>query len=249
MEYEYLAGVYDHLMEDVDYTTWVDFIEKFIPKKGNPQESKILELACGTGNITIPLGQRGYDITAVDRSIEMLSQAQQKSMELNLKQEFFQQDMLNLELERDYDGILCLCDGVNYILDPKDLERFFRKVYSLLKKEGIFIFDISSFYKLKEILGDNTYGEDLGNITYLWENQFNEKLEIVEMDLTFFELNKEGFYEKHKEFHVQKAHRRDILESLLLSIGFSKVDMYHELTGWPARDDSQRIFFVCEKLE
>lgn len=248
MEYGYLAGIYDHLMKDVDYEAWVDFTEKQIGSRKSSGDINVLELACGTGNITIPLGKRGYKITAVDRSIEMLSRAQQKATELCLNLQFLQQDMLSLEINSGYDAILCFCDGVNYILDSKDLVNFFRKTYSLLNENGVFIFDISSFYKLKHILGCNTYGEDLGNTTYLWENYFDEESETVEMDLTFFELKEKGLYEKHKEFHVQKAHHQDVVKKFLLDVGFSAVGMYHEFNGDTVKKDSHRIFFVCEKL-
>ncbi len=247
MEYAYLARIYDHLMEDVNYENWINYIEHFLGKKEGDMKNQILELACGTGNISIPMGRKGYEITAIDRSVDMLSQAQQKANDLDLNIQFYQQDMLNLQLQERYNTILCLCDGVNYILDLEDLRIFFLKVYSLLREGGVFIFDISTYYKLKEILGGNTYGEDLGNITYLWENYFSPEEEKVEMDLTFFQENKHGLYEKHKEFHIQKAYRHQELCSLLKKIGFSTVDMYHELSFNPPKEDSHRIFFVCRK--
>lgn len=247
MEYEYLARIYDHLMEEVDYEAWVDYIEHFIEKNNPPKNNQILELACGTGNITVPLKKRGYEITAIDRSLEMLSQAQQKAADLKLKIDFYQQDMMNLEIQERYNTILCLCDGVNYILDIEDLQAFFRNVFDQLKEDGVFIFDISTYYKLGKILGGNTYGEDLGDLTYLWENYFCEKDETVEMDLTFFQLNRAGLYEKHKEFHVQKAYRHQAMLSLLKEIGFSTVESYHELSFDQPKEDSHRIFFICRK--
>ncbi len=247
MEYAYLAKVYDHLMEDVDYEQWIDYIEHFLDKNLISKKDRILELACGTGNITVPLSKKGYELIAIDRSIEMLSQAQQKAVALNLTIEFYQQDMLNLQVQELYKTILCLCDGINYILDLKDLRAFFQKVYSLLREGGVFIFDISTYYKLKEVLGGNTYGEDLGDITYLWENFFSEEEETVEMDLTFFQINRNGFYEKHKEFHIQKAYRHQELQSLLKETGFSSVESYHDLSFNQPRENSHRIFFVCRK--
>lgn len=247
MEYGYLAKIYDHLMGDVDYGQWTDYIEHFLEKNLISKSDPILELACGTGNITIPLSKRGYKLTAIDRSTDMLSQAQLKAGSCNLDVQFYQQDMLNLEIKQQYSSILCLCDGINYIIDPEDLRNFLQKIYSLLKEGGLFIFDISSFYKLKEILGENTYGEDLDNITYLWENYYCPQEEIIEMDLTFFHENGNGLYEKHKEFHVQKAYRQEKLHSELKRAGFSSIEIYHELSFYPPKEDSQRIFFLCTK--
>lgn len=247
MEYEYLARIYDHLMEEVDYEAWVDYIEHFIEKNNPTKNNQILELACGTGNITVPLKQKGYKITAIDRSLEMLSQAQQKAADLGLNIDFYQQDMLNLDIQERYNTILCLCDGVNYILDLKDLQSFFRKVFDLLREDGIFIFDISTYYKLKNILGGNTYGEDLVDLTYLWENYFCEADETVEMDLTFFQLDQVGLYKKHKEFHVQKAYRQHTVVSLLKEVGFIALESYHELSFDKPKEDSHRIFFICRK--
>ncbi|MDU3828433.1 MAG: class I SAM-dependent methyltransferase, partial [Peptostreptococcus sp.] len=142
-QYGNFAYIYDQLMDDVDYEAWVEHIEKLIAISG-ANVKNILELACGTGNITLPLARKEYDIAGLDISEEMLDVAREKSELENIPLVLLQQDMTQLDFDLyDLDCILCACDGINYITDLEDVKNLFGKVYELLKKEGIFIFDIS----------------------------------------------------------------------------------------------------------
>jgi len=77
-QYRDFAFIYDELMNEVDYDGWVKYIEDII-KNENVKVQNILELACGTGNLTIPLTKKNYDIAGIDISEEMLSVAREKA--------------------------------------------------------------------------------------------------------------------------------------------------------------------------
>ncbi len=138
-QYKGFAYIYDRLMEDVDYQLWVNYIEQIINNNTN-KVNKILELACGTGNITIPIAKKGYNITGVDISDDMLMIAKNKSVENNLNILFINQDMVNLQLKEKFDCVLIMCDGINYIRDEDDLLQLFQRVYNILEDDGLFIF-------------------------------------------------------------------------------------------------------------
>lgn len=247
MEKQYVdfAYVYDRLMEEVDYHQWVTYIETIFQREGLAPQN-ILELACGTGNITIPMAEKGYSIVGVDISEDMLMVAKEKAIAKGLELLLIQQDMGQLELQREYDAVLCFCDGVNYIIDPGDLLNMFQGVYRHMNDDGIFIFDISSAYKLEHVLGNNVFGENLDDLCYLWENYYDEDSKIIDMNLTFF-TQEENLFRKFEEYHQQRAYEMAELVRFLNQIGFKGVQCYDAFGFKPPTPTSERIFFVCRK--
>ncbi len=184
-QYRDFAFVYDELMNEVDYNGWVKYIEDII-KNENAQVKNILELACGTGNLTIPLTKKNYDIAGIDISDEMLSVAREKAEKEGIELVLLQQDIAELDFDvPNLDCILCACDGFNYLTYDDELESVFEKAHELLKDDGIFIFDISSYYKLSTILGNNMYGENREEVAYMWQNYFEKAHELLKDDGIF----------------------------------------------------------------
>lgn len=243
--YSAFAYVYDKLMKDVDYDKWVEYIEKIF-ERYDRKPVNIAELACGTGNITNNLAKKGYNLIGVDISEDMLFVAQEKARNMGVEVIYLNHDMKDLTLPSELDAILCICDGINYIVDEYDLLKVFRSVYNHLKEKGLFIFDISSYYKLSNILGNNTYAESYEDVSYIWENYFDENKNICDFDLTIF--MKEGeVYRKYEETHSQRAYKEiEILEKLK-QIKFQKIEMFEAFTFSDPKEESERIYFVCQK--
>lgn len=242
--YSDFAYVYDSLMHrDIDYEKWADYIENiFILNDVNPD--LVCDLACGTGNMTIPLAKRGYDMTGVDISEDMLNIARNKSENLNIL--YLNQSLENLDLYGTMGAFICMIDGLNYILPPKSLLKLFTKIKTcFLDDGGIFIFDISTEYKFKNVIGTNTFIHSDKNIFYSWQNRFIEKKRLCDMFLTFF-IKSGKKYRRFEERQIQKAHKTDELLLLLKKSGFTKIDTYDALTFSPAKKDSERIVFVCK---
>ncbi|HWR60022.1 MAG TPA: class I SAM-dependent methyltransferase, partial [Clostridia bacterium] len=154
--YNEFAEVYDLFMEDVDYGSWCRFIEELFRLYGK-KPRRILDTACGTGNITIPMSLSGYEMCGLDLSASMLSLAESKARAAKQRIMFLNQDMTRMNLREKYQAVLCMCDGVNYITEEDGLKSYFSSVYDRLDKGGIFIFDISSYGKLSGVLGNNTF--------------------------------------------------------------------------------------------
>jgi predicted TPR repeat methyltransferase len=247
-QYKDFAFIYDELMNEVDYNGWVDYIENII-KSENAEVKNILELACGTGNLTIPLTKKNYDIAGIDISEEMLSVAREKGEEEGVDLVLLQQDIAELDFDvPNLDCILYACDGFNYITYDEDLENVFAKSYELLKNEGLFIFDISSFYKLSTVLGNNMYGENREDIAYMWQNYFDEIDNLVEMELAFFIRDEEDErFDRFEETHLQRAYKEEEVIALLKKVGFENIKTYGDFTFESPKKDSERIFFVCKK--
>lgn len=242
--YAYLSKMYDYLMDDVDYDQWSQYLDKFIKKHyGNAE--RILELACGTGNITTRLVDLGYRIDAVDISDEMLTIAQEKVSNRMGKVRFIQSDMLDLDLSDRYDVVLCLCDGINYITELDQIDHLFGSIKDVLKEDGLFIFDISSEHKLSSHLGNHTFAENYDDFSYIWENFYDHDNRLLEFDFTIFQKDGE-FFRKFHEYHVQRAHRVDELNNIASNHGFKSLGVFHEMTLRRYVDDSERIHFVLK---
>lgn len=254
-QYENFAYIYDELMDDAEYEKWVAHIEKLIEISG-AKVKNILELACGTGNITIPLTKRNYDIAGIDISESMLDVAMNKSHELGIPLVLLQQDIVELDFDLyDLDCVLCACDGFNYITSLEDLKKVFSKVYELLKPGGLFIFDISSFYKLSEILGNNYMYDSRENISCMWTNYFDEDTQLIDMELDFFvkvdvdDVEEDNLFEKFSERHVQRAHKEEELTKLLEECGFNGINVYGDFEIEKPHSNSERLFFTAKKGE
>lgn len=241
--YSDFAYIYDKLMHrDVDYEKWTDYIENIFTLYGVSPDL-VCDLACGTGNITIPLAKRGYSMTGVDISENMLNIAHEKSEGLNIL--FLNQSMEKLDLYGTMGAFTCMIDGINYILAPKSLYALFKRIKTcFLDKDGLFIFDISTRYKLEKTIGSDTFVHCGKDVFYTWQNRYIPKHNLSDMFLTFF-VKRKNLYERFEERHLQKAYSENEIKYLLKSAGFDSVDVYDELSFSPPEKTSERIVFVC----
>lgn len=242
--YGAFAEIYDLLMDDFDYPAWAEYYLKLLSEAGVKPKT-LAECACGTGSLTIPFAKRGIRVTGVDLSGEMLAVAQQKARKNGVQAMFVKQDMSRLALPRPADALVCGCDGVNYLLTEAQLRGFFQSAHQAIRPGGALTFDISSEYKLENVLGNGFFGEERDEAAYLWANQWDEKARTVRMDLTFFCREPGGLYRRFAETHVQKAHRPDELVRLMEECGFSKIRVFGDRTMEPPKDDELRIHFLA----
>ncbi len=245
--YTNFAKYYDRLMrEDVDYEKIADFIENIFTEY-DIEPSLICDLACGTGNITIPMSKRGYEMIGIDKSVEMLEVARTKASGENCDILFLNQSITKLDLFGTCDAFLCMIDGVNYILNPKSFENMLNKINScFINPNGLFIFDISSYNKLSKTIGNNTFIHDGDDIFYSWENKYYDKKHLIKMYLNFFIKEKRG-YRRFCERHIQRAYKEDEIKKLLEKSGFCDIQTFDGFNFSKPSKESQRITFVCRK--
>ena len=237
--YQAFAGLYDALMDDVDYDAWAGYYLALIGRMGVTPRT-LCDCACGTGAMSVRFARQGIRVTGVDLSVDMLELARQKALQYGVQAMFVCQDMCALALPRPVDALVCACDGMNYLLDDDRLRAFFARARQALKPGGALAFDISSAYKLRKTLGNNFFGEDRGDIAYLWSNRFDESAETVTMDLTFFTRESDGRYRRFDELHVQKAHEPEHLLALLAECGFSGAQVFGDRHfNFPGTDEAR----------
>lgn len=242
--YGEFASVYDIMQYDVDYENWIEQITTIAGKYVEGARN-MLELACGTGTIGIGLSKRGYLVEALDISEDMLTVAQSKAYDSGVKMKFYHQDMITFNTKKTYDVIFCMCDGLNYILDEGSVEQVFKNVENHLNPAGLFICDLSSIYKLKEIIGNHTFAETFDEAAYIWENEFDPFTNQLTFTLTLFKEEDE-VYQRFEEFHTQKAYENEAIIEIAKSY-FTILETLDGDTFDALQPSSQRTCFIMKR--
>ena len=235
--YKYLSSCYDEFMQDVDYDAWAEKIAGYI---GN--RKKGVDCGCGSGLITMRLKKMGYDVIGTDLSAEMLERARENFRREELNITLVRMDSENLVVGNKVDFITAVCDVVNYMKKP---EKFFARAYKALADDGVLLFDISSKYKLTEVIGNNVFTDSTDDVTYIWSNSLSEKKDKVDMFLTFFVRNKDGSFDKEDESQTQYIYDAEDLAGRLRAAGFGKVEYF----GFEGKNvaPEERICFAAYK--
>lgn len=223
--YTAFAEVYDTLMRDVDYTAWSDFYTELLHSLGVENGEKITECACGTGNLTLPLSYH-FQMTGIDLSEDMLSVAIGKARDAGRQIVFVRQDMAALRLHKPQDAVLATCDGLNYLTSAKQASGFFASAYRALKPGGALIFDISTRYKLSQILGDRFLSEETDDLCYFWQNAWDASRHRVHLRLDIFVRRENGLWQRITEQQVQQAWTPEELLPMMENAGFTDIRVY-----------------------
>ncbi|MDP1420773.1 methyltransferase domain-containing protein [Peribacillus simplex] len=247
MTYERFAYVYDELMKDAPYEKWLMILTAKLEQFGIGGR-KVLDLACGTGEMTVELAQHGFEVTGVDLSDEMLLVANEKAGKLGLSIPFFQQNMAELEGLGQFDCVTIFCDSLNYLRDEEDIVKTFSRVHEHLKDGGLFLFDIHSIYKMEEIFRDNTFAVNGEEVSYIWDCFPGEEPYSVEHDLSFFVRDDEsGLYDRFDELHYQRTYPVEQYKKWLEQAGFTVSEIMADLEEAPLVTETERILFVASK--
>lgn len=244
--YGEFARVYDMFMDNVDYDTWADYLNTQLKKYG-VEDGLVLELGCGTGIMTEMLAQAGYDMIGVDNSGEMLAEAMEKRLESGHDILYLLQDMQEFELYGTVRAVVSVCDSMNYLTEEEDLAQVFKLVNNYLDPGGIFIFDMNTVYKYETLLGDRTIAENREDGSFIWENCYDPESGINEYALALFLKREDGLYEKHEEFHYQRAYSLEKIKELITESGMELLAVYDAYTENPAKEDSERVTFVVKE--
>jgi SAM-dependent methyltransferase len=245
--YDFLAGCYDALTYDVDYSAWADYIEKHFRKNPLPGNT-VLDLACGTGSLTRELALRGYELIGVDQSPEMLSRAADKNRGGSpVEPIFLCQSMENLDLYGTVDACVCCLDSVNYVTDPKKLRRAFQRVRLFLTPGGLFLFDINSSAKLEGLDGQ-VFLDETEETYCVWRSEFSKRSRICSYYMDIFRLDRtSGQWNRGEELHRERAYSLEELTAMLAEAGFCDISLFGDKKMRPPRPGEQRVFFSARK--
>lgn len=247
MAYQQMASLYDQLMVNAPYDEWVSFTEEMLRQTGK-EAKRIADLGCGTGEIATRLAERGYQITGVDYSTDMLTYAAHKAAERNLSIQWLHQDLTKLTGLSEYDVAISYCDVMNYIIEPTDLQKSFHNIANCLKEGGLFIFDVHSLYQVEQNYVNQTFSEVTDEASYIWFCSAGDEPGEMFHDLTFFALEGE-MYKRFDEYHHQRTYPISFYKKMLKESGFENIKLFADFSVKTNDIDekSERIFFLAEK--
>ncbi|MDD3615584.1 MAG: class I SAM-dependent methyltransferase [Lachnospiraceae bacterium] len=247
--YNNFAKVYDMFMDNVPYDEWSEYLISLLREYG-VDEGLVLELGCGTGNVTMRLAEAGYDMIGVDSSEDMLEIALDKKANLPQDILYLLQDMREFELYGTVRAVVSICDSMNYITEDEDLLEVFRLVNNYLDPGGVFIFDLSTIYKYRDVIGDQTIAENREEASFIWDNFYDEESHINEYELAIFIPESEDLYRKYEEVHYQRGYELSRVQDLIEESGLEFVAAYDAFSHEVPSLVSERVYVIArEKLK
>ena len=252
MIYDLIAPFYDSVNGDIDYSAWADFIEKIIEREykvGRPE--LVLDLGSGTGRMTIELAKRGYDMTGVDSSTEMLDIARENAERMGVgdKMLWLCQDMSEFELYGTVDVTVSCLDCINHLTDTKTLSKCFSLVHNYLIPDGLFIFDINGRGKFESEYSDNSYVMEEEGSVCIWQNYYNEKNGMCDFYITVFEEEGDGRYKRYDDVQREKMYTLRSIKNQLLKSGFEFIGAYRNFDFEKASYEDGRIYVVARFIK
>ena len=242
--YGALAGVYDRLTEDVSYERRADYLEKLFRRSRIPVHT-VLDLACGTGTMTSILTERGYEMIAVDGSPDMLAQAREKAQGLSGEPPvFLNQDMPRLDLYGTVDAAICCLDSLNYLTNPKDVQKTFQRLHLFIAPGGLLVFDINSAAKLRALDGQ-VFLDETEDVYCVWRTEFEKRSGICTYWMDIFTRQEDDAWRRDFEEHRQRAYEVEQLRQWLMEAGFTHIRTFGDCRMSAPRENEQRIYFAA----
>ncbi len=243
-QFAVLSEYYDRL-NGADYSAYADFLQKVFRVHGSGKEELILDLACGTGKLTCELASRGYDMIGADISIEMLNVARDRACDGEYNVLYLCQDMRGFELYGTVDAIVCSLDGISYLSNREDVIRCFKLVKNYLNPGALFVFDVNSEYKLRDILDGREYFVDGGDVYLGWHSEVSG--DLCDFFLTLFSENEDGKYVKRSEEQSERIWSMNEYKEMLFEAGLCLEAVYSDLDMKKIDIHSEKWYFVCRK--
>ena len=248
--YSAISGIYDKINAEVDYRSWADFFEACFDRYLNARPELILDLACGTGSMTMELSRRGYDMIGVDASRDMLSVALDRKYDAELESILYLcQDMKDFELYGTVGAVTACLDSINYLSGEGDIDRCFATVHNYLDPDGLFLFDVNTPYKFENIYADNSYiheDECDGRMTLCaWQNDYDRKSGLCRFYLSVFSEDEGGRYIREDEEQTERCFERSELTAALERAGFEVLGVFGGFDFSEADSTDTRWYFVA----
>ena len=244
--YTGFASVYDLFMDNIPYKDWCAYVTGLLKEHGI-SDGLLLDLGCGTGKLTRLLAGEGYDMIGVDLSEEMLEVALEHEMEDPKQILYLQQDMREFELYGTVRAIVSICDSMNYLEDYEDLVQTLKLVNNYLDPQGVFIFDMNTVHKYRDLIGDRTIAEARAECSFIWDNDYDPETKINEYDLTLFIQEEDDLYRRFVETHYQKAYELEEVKRAIAEAGMEFVTVYDAFTRKAPDENSERVYFIARE--
>lgn len=250
--YDVMAPFYDRMNEELDYARWADFIEAQFARYAKSKPELLLDLAAGTGSMTVELARRGYDMIAVDRSEDMLCAAADRIADAELTGILLLlQDMTSFELYGTVDATVCCLDSINHLTREGDLAKCLALVHNYLNPDGLFLFDVNTPHKFAAVYGENDFVLEDGETGTVccWRNSYDAARGLCDFDLTVFTENADGTYRRTDTLQQERCYTGAELRTLLEEAGFAVLGMFSDYDFTPASAEDDRWYVAARCIK
>jgi len=235
------AAVYD-MFVCPPYDEWAVYVREIWRRFGK-EPALVLDLACGTGNMSSRFAAMGYETIGVDCAAEMLAAAARKNPEIL----YVCQDMRELDLYGTADAACCLCDGMNYLESAEELMQVLCRLRNFLNPGGVFVFDMNTEYYFAEVLGSNVFAESNDEAAYIWENEYDPDTRVNEYAVTFFAKEANGLFRRFEELHCETAFAEAEVRNAAAAAGFEVCAVYDDMQFVPSHEASERVYYILRR--
>lgn len=245
MSYQDFAEFYDLLTDNIDYSElavpYLNALHSFKIFEG----SSLLDLACGSGSLSVLMKAHGYNVTGADLSEEMLTAAAAKSDGI----QWLRLDMTSLPFDSEFDSVTCCLDSINHLEDLDAIQKAFDGVYRSLKKGGVFAADLNTPFKHMKVLADNAFIFDYEGLFCSWQNELDKSDPLcrVDMFLDFFKENKDGSYTRYTDSLSEIAPDPETVTQMLFKSGFAVKSVMDFPSGKKLCPKSEKYMIVAQK--
>ncbi len=247
MSYENFAAVYDGLQENVDYGARTEYLTELF-KKYDRLPTLLLDVACGTGGFTLQFAEKGIDVIGADPSPEMLGVAKEKLSKAGVEALLLCQSAEELDLYGTVDGAICCLDSLNHIIDEQEFERSLDRIALFLEPERLFVFDVNTEYKHRQVLSGATFAVESDEVFCVWQNSECDEDGIVDISLDFFHETVDGTYERTSEDFSERAYSADFIENCIANAGLETVAVLGDMSFDAPEIAEERIIYVTRRV-
>lgn len=249
--YNTLAPFYDSLGERVDYASWADFYEECFRRYAPVRVESVLDLGCGTGNMTLELSRRGYDMIGVDNAPDMLAVARERAEREKMSGRilFLCQDMCEFELYGTVDAVVSTLDCINHVTDRKELSRLFHWVHNYLNPNGLFLFDLNTPYKFENVYGDRAYLLEEGGVFCAWQNLYRKKSGLCDFYISLFTEEEDGRYRREDICRRERVYTLSTIKRLLRENGLELLFVAGDFDFSEPAPDSGRYYLAARAVK
>lgn len=246
--YAAMSGVYDLLNDRIDYAEWARYIDSTVKRFRKTDGSLMLDLGCGTGKMTFELRSLGYDMTALDISPEMLSEAVKKADERGVDDILWLcQDMTAFELYGTVDACVCCLDAINHLTEATEVKKCFSLVHNYLAPGGVFMFDLNTPYKFENVYGANDYILEDEGVLLAWQNDYDSKSGLCGFYLSVFTEDENGKYAREDAVQTERCYGRGEICALLEESGFEIVAFTSGFNYDEAEENAERWYITARR--